>query len=61
MCTSFQVASDDVCDALACVARSLCTTFVNPVGLPSIVASRRIALDKKPGVRPIGIVKLFVV
>ena len=34
---------------------------MNPVGLSSIVASWLIALDKKPGVRPIGIVKLFFV
>jgi len=55
MCTSFQVASNDLCDALASVARRLCTTFVNPAGLSYFVADQYIALDKKPGVRPIGI------
>ena len=55
MCTSFQTASDDLCDALSAVARRLCTSFVDPAGLSSFVACRLIALDKNPGVRPIGI------
>ena len=55
MCTSFQTVSDDLCDALSAVARHLCTTCVDPAGLSSFVACRLIALDKNPGVRPIGI------
>ena len=55
MCTSFQTVSDDLCDALSAVARRLCTSFVDPTGLSSFVACRLIALDKNPGVRPIGI------
>ena len=55
MCTSFQTVSDDLCDALSAVARRLCTTCVDPAGLSSFVACRLIALDKNPGVRPIGI------
>ena len=50
MCTSFQTASDDLCDALSAVARRLCTSFVDPAGLSSFVACRLIALDKNPGV-----------
>ena len=37
------------------VACRLCTTFVDPEGLEAFVASRLIALNKCPGVRPIGI------
>lgn len=55
MCTSFQQVSDDLCEALAGVARRLCTVFVDPCGLTAFVACRLIALDKCPGVRPIGI------
>ena len=55
MCTSFQTVSDDLCNALSAVARCLCTSFVDPTCLSSFVACRSIALDKNPGVRPIGI------
>ncbi len=37
------------------VARKLCSSYVDPVGVSALVASRLIALDKDPGVRPIGI------
>jgi len=52
MCTSFQRNSDDLCEALAGVARRLCTAFVDSSGLTAYVACRLIALDKCPGVRP---------
>jgi len=55
ICTSFQRASSDLCDALSAVARRLCTTFVDPAGLSAFVSCRLIALDKCPGVRPIGV------
>ena len=55
LCTSFQGASDDLCQSLAMVARRLCTTFVDPEGLEAFVASCLIALNKCPGVCPIGI------
>ena len=55
MCTSFQRNSDDLCEAVASVARRLCTCFVDPSGLTAFVACRLIALDKCPGVRPIGV------
>ena len=35
--------------------RRLCNTFVDPVGLKVLTSCRLIALDKQPGVRPIGI------
>ena len=37
------------------MARRLCSSYVDPEGLKSFVACRLIALDKDPGVRPIGI------
>ena len=55
MCTSFGECSDELCDALAKCARRLATTYVDPTSLEAYVACRLIPLDKKPGVRPIGI------
>ena len=54
-CSSFQGASTDICNALAAVARRLCTVNVHPSGLAAFVACRLIPLNKNPGVRPIGI------
>ena len=54
-CSSFKSASTDICNALAAVARRLCTTDVHPDGLTAFVACRLIPLNKNPGVRPIGI------
>ena len=55
LCTSFKSASHDLCHALAAIAKRLCTTFVDPKGISPLLACRLIALDKCPGVRPIGI------
>ena len=55
LCTSFKTASADLCDSLACTAKRICSCYVDPKGLSSFVACRLIALDKCPGVRPIGI------
>ena len=55
MCTSFHDASQGLCNAIAAVARRLCTTMVDPKALRGFTCSRLIALDKQPGVRPIGI------
>ena len=55
LCTSFHRASVDLCSSLALVARRLCTEMVDPSGLSAFVACRLIALDKCPGVRPIGV------
>ena len=54
LCTSFKGASTDLCESLAATAR-MCTCYVDPSGLSAFVACRLIALDKCPGVRPIGI------
>ena len=48
----FKSTSNDLCHSLALLAKRLCTTFVDPKAL---LACRLIALDKCPGVRPIGI------
>ena len=55
LCTSFHSASWELCHSLALFARRLCVSFVNPIGLFAFLACRLIALDKCPGVRPIGI------
>ena len=55
MCTSFKAASNDLCHSLALFAKRLATSFVDPNGLSAFLACRLIALDKCPGVRPIGI------
>ena len=55
ICTSFKVASAEICNTLASIARKICSRIVDPSGLSAYVACRLIALDKCPGVRPIGI------
>ena len=55
LCTSFHAASRDLCYSLALFARRLSTTLVDPKGLSSFLGCRLIALDKCPGVRPIGV------
>ena len=54
-CTSFKSASNDLCNALAAVAKRQCTSDVHPEGLTALVACHLIHLNKNPGVRPIGI------
>ena len=53
--TSFQNPSADLCNSLAMVARRICTLYVDPEGLAPFTACRLIALDKCPGIRPIGV------
>ena len=47
--------SNDLCSALAAIARRFCTTYVDPSGLMAYTACRLVALDKCPGVRPVGV------
>ena len=55
ICTSFHTASNDLCEAMALFARHLCTTYLSPNILASFLSCRLIALDKCPGIRPIGV------
>ena len=55
LCTSFKSASIDLCVSLATVAKRLCTSLVDPKSIAPLMACRLIALNKNPGVRPIGI------
>ena len=55
LCTSFKSASQALCHSLALTAKRLCTVLVDPGSISSLLACRLIALDKNPGVRPIGI------
>ena len=55
MCTAFNTASQDLCNALAAVARRISTTVLDHSGLSAFIACRLIPLNKNPGVRPIGI------
>ena len=55
LCTSFYATSRELCHSLALLTKRLCTTFVDHKGLSAFLACRLIAIDKCPGVRPIGI------
>ena len=55
MCTSFKSASFNLCNSLALVAKRLCSEYVDPQGINALLACRLIAVDKNPGIRPIGI------
>lgn len=55
LCTAFKSVSATLCQSLANVAKHLCTSFVDPKVVSPLLACRLIALDKCPGVRPIGI------
>ena len=41
--------------ALASTARRICCSFLDPMSLSAFVARHPVALDNRPGVRPIGI------
>ena len=55
LCTTFGTTSDNLCHSLALMAKRLCVDLVDPKLLTPFLACRLIALDKCPGVRPIGI------
>ena len=59
LCCSFYRHSDDLCRVVAGLAKKLCTTYVDPQGISALLACRLIALDKSPGVRPVGIGETF--
>ena len=51
----FSSSSTELCEAIAATARKICSSHVAPKALEPLVACCLIALDKCPGVRPIGI------
>ena len=55
----FQNSSDDLCNSLALVAKKISTCFVDPHCLAPFTACRLIALNKCPGVRPIGVCEVI--
>ncbi len=55
LCTSFKEVSVELCHQLAMVAQRLCSKSVDSSLTAPFLASRLIALDKNPGIRPIGI------
>lgn len=54
-CCSFGRFSIDLCDAISRVAQKISATIVNPDSINALLASRLTALDKCPGVKPIGV------
>ena len=55
LCTSHKRASKDLCASLAIVVRRICSSFVDPTSIQPLLVCHLIALDKQPGVRPIGV------
>ena len=55
MCTSFKATSDALCDALASCAKRIASEYIDPASLQAYVACQLIPLNKRPGVRLIGI------
>jgi len=52
---SFGESSDDLCNAIASVARKMCTEEVKDASLEALLAARLSPLVKNPGLRPIGV------
>ena len=59
ICTAFSNASTELCTTIARLTRRICSEYVDPKGLRPLLASRLIALDKNPGVRPIRVGKVL--
>ena len=58
ICTAFKTASSGICHALALLARHICTHQVDTDSLSAYTACHLIALNKCPGVCPIGVAKV---
>ena len=52
---SFGNNSANLCDSIAKMSRCLCTEYVDPKSISTLLNCRLIPLDKDPGIRPIGI------
>ena len=55
MVTGYKDSSASLCNAVALLARRLATEHVDPSGLEALLANRGIAIDKCPGLRPVGV------
>ena len=55
MCTAFKTTSSSLCQSLADVSRHLCSHYVDSTAVSPLLACRLVALNKCPGVQPIGI------
>ena len=55
MCAAYKATSSSLCQALANVTKCLCTDYVDPDAVSCLFSCSLLALDKCPGVRPIGI------
>jgi len=55
MVTGYKDSSSSLCNAVAVMARRLATECVDPKGLEALLANRGIAIDKFPGLRPVGV------
>ena len=55
LCTAFHAASTSLCSSVASVTRRLCCSYVDPSCLHALISCRLVPLDKRPGVRPIGV------
>jgi hypothetical protein len=55
MVSKFKETSANLCTSVASLARRLATGAVDPKPLEALLANRGVALDKNPGLRPIGV------
>jgi hypothetical protein len=55
MVTGYKDSSSSLCNAVALLTRRLATECVDPAGLEALLANRGIAIDKCPGLRPVGV------
>ena len=55
MVTGYKDSSSSLCNAVALLTRRLTTECVDPTGLEALLANRDIAINKCPGLRPVGV------
>ena len=55
MVSSFNTTSSSLCNAVAALATRYASQYVDPKGLMPLLANRGIAIDKCPGLRPVGV------
>ena len=60
LCSVFKSDSASLCQSLANVAKRICTSFFDPRAVSPLLTSRLLALDKCPGIHPIGIGEMAI-